>query len=290
MATAAAVTVEETLGILPRQTIDFSVPNPSATAQLSLPLYQGAGYRADFKTWSLLHNGGFMLFRLYVSEAIPVQLTLSAAASLVNGQSNCPITITVNGAVFVSSYSDHNPNFHPVSWVIPANLLRAGDNDIRITLDMSATTQLFINAVTVDQAVLSTQTIDFSVPNPSATAQLSLPLYQGAGYRSDFRTWSLLVNGGFMRFNLSLGQAVPVTFTLSLAASLVNGQANCPISITVNGSAFVSGYSDKNPNFHPQSWEIPQSLLTAGNNTIQVTLDQSATTQLFINAVTVSGE
>ena len=290
MATATAVEVDSTQGVLPKQTINLSVPNPSATPQLSMPLYQGAGYRADFKTWSLLVNGGFMLYRLYISEAIPVQLTLSVAASLVGGQSNCPITITVNGTAFVRSYSDHNPSFHNVSWVIPANLLRAGDNDIRVTLDMTASTQLFINAITVDQAVLSTQTIDFTVPNPSATAQLSMPLYQGAGYRADFKTWSLLVNGGFMRFNLSLGQAVPVQYTLSLAAALVGGQANCPISITVNGSVFVSGYSDKNANFHLQTWEIPQSLLRAGDNTIQVTLDASATTQLFINAVTVSGE
>jgi hypothetical protein len=93
-----------------------------------------------------------------------------------------------------------------------------------------------------------------------------------------------------MRFNLSLGQAIPVTFTLSLAAALVDGKANCPISITVNGSSFVSGYNDTNPNFHEQPWTIPQDRLHAGDNTIQVTLDLSATTQIFINAVTVSGE
>jgi hypothetical protein len=38
------------MGILPEQTIDFSVPNPQATAQFSLPLYQGAGYLGDFHT------------------------------------------------------------------------------------------------------------------------------------------------------------------------------------------------------------------------------------------------
>jgi len=46
------------MGILTKQTIDFSVPNPSATSQFSLPLYQGAGYREDFKTWSLLVMAG----------------------------------------------------------------------------------------------------------------------------------------------------------------------------------------------------------------------------------------
>lgn len=280
----------EVTGVLPKQTVNLSVPDPKATPQLCLPLYQGAGYRPDFKTWALLRNGGFMLFRLYLSETIPVDLTLGVCAALVGGQANCPITITVNDQVFVKSYSDHNPNFHDVKWTIPASLLHAGNNDLRIALDMTASTQLFINAVTVDQAVLSMQTIDLSVPDPKATVQLSMPLYHGAGYRSDFKTWSILSSGGFMRFQLSLGQAIPVTFALSLAASLVGGKANCPISITVNGWSLVAGYNDTDPNFHKKVWTIPQDRLHMGDNTIQVTLDLPATTQVFINAVTVSGE
>ena len=141
-----------------------------------------------------------------------------------------------------------------------------------------------------EAGVLPKQTIDFSVPNPSATAQLSLPLYQGAGYRADYKTWSLLVDGGFMKFDLQLGQAIPVRLTLSVAAALVNGKANCPISIDVNGQNLVSGYSDTNANFHDVSWEIPESMLRSGSNSIVVTLDHGASTQLFINAATVSGE
>ena len=282
--------VQEALGVLPKQTVNLSIPDPMATPQLCMPLYQGAGYRPDFNTWSLLYNGGFMLFRLYLSETLPVDLTLSACAALVGGQANCPITVTVNDQVFVKSYSDHNPNFHDVKWTIPAGLLRAGNNDIRIILDVFASTQLFINAITVDQAVLATQTVDLSVPDPSQTSQLSMPLYYGAGYRTDFKTWSILRSGGFMRFNLSLGQAIPVNFALNLAAALVQGKANCPISIAVNGWSLVSGYNDTDANFHKKAWTIPQDRLHTGDNTIQVTLDLSATTQIFINAVTVSGE
>lgn len=278
------------MGILPNQTIDFSVPNPKATAQLSLPLYQGAGYRPDFKTWSLLVCGGFMKFNLTLPQAIPVDLTLTLCASLVGGQANCPITITVNGQSFVNSYSDHNPNFHQQKFVIPQTLLHPGDNEIIIRLDYSATTQLFIQAVTVDQAVLSQQTIDFSVPNPIATAQLSLPLYQGAGYRPDFKTWSLLVNGGFFKLNLAVGEAIPVILTLGLCAALVDGKANCPISITVNGNSVVKGYRDTDCNFHSKAFNIAQKWLQAGNNEIRISLDADASTQMFINAVTVSGE
>jgi hypothetical protein len=278
------------MGVLPNQTIDFSVPNPKATAQFSMPLYQGAGFRSDFKTWSLLNNGGFMKFDLQIPQAIPVDLTLTLCASLVQGQANCPITITVNGQTFVRSYSDHDANFHKKTFVIPQELLHPGSNEVIVRLDYTATTQLFIQAATVDQAVLRQQTIDFSVPNPAATAQLSLPLYQGAGYRSDFKTWSLLVNGGFFKLNLSIADAIPVTLTLGLCAALVGGKANCPISITANGQPVVTGYRDGDCNFHSKAFDIASKLLHSGNNEIRISLDMDASTQMFINAATVSGE
>lgn len=136
--------------------------------------------------------------------------------------------------------------------------------------------------------VLPLQTIDFSVPNPSQTANLSLPLYQGAGYRAEYTTWSLLQNGGFMQFNLSLNSACRVSWGMNVCAAVSNGVTNNPISIHVNGFPFISGYSDHNVNFHPVVWTIPPSLLKAGNNTITVSLDASASTQFFIRSVTVS--
>ncbi|MES2382772.1 MAG: hypothetical protein V4538_17125 [Bacteroidota bacterium] len=276
------------MSTLPLQTINLSVANPSATANFSIPLYQGAGYRADFNTWSLLENGGFIQFNLSLPTAIPVALTLSVCAALVNGSANNPISITVNGQAFVNSYSDHQADFHNVSWVIPANLLVAGNNNITVTLDQSATTQLFINAATVDQAVLTTQTIDLSIPNPSATANFSIPLYQGAGYRSDYRTWSLLVNNGFIRFQVDLSSAVDVNFSMDLAAALVNGVANSPTAVTVNGKSFWS-LSPTSGGFSEFSNTIPAKLLTAGANIIEVTLANNATGQLFINSATVTG-
>jgi len=278
------------MGVLSKQTIDFSVPNPSATPQFSLPLYQGAGYREDFQTWSLLHSGGFMRFNLNVSKAIPVDLTLTLCASLVGGVANCPITIAVNTATLFRSYSDHNANWHDQTFVIPQDMLHPGDNAITLSLDVAATTQIFVKAATVDQAVLREQTIDFSVPNPVATAQLSMPLYQGAGYRPDFRTWSLLVNNGYMKFNLDVATPVPVNLTLGLCASLVQGKADCPISIMANGKSVVKGYRDTDCNFHRKSFTISADCLIPGKNDIVISLDGNASTQMFINAVTVSGE
>jgi hypothetical protein len=273
--------------ILPKQTIDFSVPNPSATGQFSLPLYQGAGYRPDFKTWSLLVSGGFMKFNLNISAAIPVKLTFNFCASLVDGVANCPVTITVNSKTLVQSYRDTNCNWHDKSFDIPQSLLCSGDNEIIISLDQSASTQMFIKAATVEQVILPKQTIDFSVPNPSATAQFSLPLYQGAGYRPDFQTWSLMRNSGFMKFNLNISDAIPVKLTFNFCASLVGGRANCPVTITVNSNTLVQSYRDTNCNWHDKSFDIPQSMLRSGDNEIIISLDKSASTQMFIKAATV---
>ncbi len=281
-------TATQETSTLPSQKINFSVPDPAATANLSLPLYQGAGYRSDYKTWSLLTGGGFMKFNLSLPGAIPVTFSMSLCASLVNGQSNCPISITVNGKSLVNSYSDHNANFHTASWTIAANLLSEGNNEIIVTLDNSATTQLFINSVAVDQAVLTTQSINLSVPNPSQSAQLSMPLYQGAGYRGDYKTWSLLVNNGFMRFQLDLSAAIDVKLSLDLAAALVSGVANAPSTVTVNGNEFWS-LNPTSGNFSVVSNTIPAKMLKAGANTIQLTLAPQATGQLFINDITVSG-
>lgn len=272
-----------TISTLPLQTIDFSVSNPQQTNNLSLPLYQGAGYREEYKTWSLLHSGGFMKFNLQVDQAIDVCWEMSVCASLVDGKANCPISITVNGKTFVSSYNDTNPHFHSVSWTIPANMLKAGGNEVVVSLDKSASTQLFINGVTVQQAVLLPQTIDFSVSDPKATANYSLPSYRGAGYRADFKTWSLLQNGGFMNFNLQLSDPVDIALSYGICSALVSGVANSPASVTVNGKAFWS-MDPKNANFQTVTHTIPASMLVSGANAIIISLDSTATGQLFINA------
>lgn len=135
---------------------------------------------------------------------------------------------------------------------------------------------------------LPSQTMNFSVDNPVPTANLSLVTSQGTGFRPEYSTWSFLANGGFMQFNLSLDAPCRVLWNMSVCAADVDGSTNNPLSITVNGFPFITGYSDHSTGFHADMWTIPPSLLKAGNNDITVTLDVSATTQLFIQGVTVS--
>ncbi|MCC4770493.1 hypothetical protein FXV91_09930 [Methanosarcina sp. DH2] len=132
------------------------------------------------------------------------------------------------------------------------------------------------------------QTIDFSIQDPKPTAQLSMTSHQGAGYREDFHTWSLLENDGFMKLNLNIPVPIPVTLTMGLCAALVDGKADCPFSIKVNGNFIVKGSRDNKCDFHPVEFTINESLLKAGDNEIIISLERDASTQLFINAATVS--
>lgn len=149
------------MAILPNQTIDLSVSDPSATQNLSIPFYQGAGYMPGNHCWALLVNGGFIRLNLNLPEAIDVDLSMSVVAALVEGHANCPITITVNGEILVQGYRDTNPGWHKVSWVIDKTKVRPGDNEIQITLDQDASTQFWIQSISVGNE-LPEQSIDLS--------------------------------------------------------------------------------------------------------------------------------
>ncbi|MCO5381170.1 MAG: hypothetical protein NHB15_02840 [Methanosarcina barkeri] len=143
----------------------------------------------------------------------------------------------------------------------------------------------------ITDKILAKQTMDLSVPKPKATPQLSMPINQGTEYRDDFHTWSLLVSGeGLMQFNLSIAKPIFVTLTLRLCAALVDGCANCPITITANGNSVESHYRDTNEHWHDKVFQLDKKWMKAGNNEISISLDEDAKTQLFIKAVTVLGE
>ena len=129
------------------QIIDFSVPNPSQTANYSLPLYQGAGYRADFSTWALLQVGGFMKFNLDVNVPSDegVILTFELSSSTIDGKSDCPTTISVNGTEIVKNYDPHIASFYWASWYVSPDIIKQGDNEVIISLT-GGNTQVFIKA------------------------------------------------------------------------------------------------------------------------------------------------
>ncbi len=141
--------------------------------------------------------------------------------------------------------------------------------------------------------VLLTQSLDLSVDPPvckpgNPCANLTLTSTAGAIYRSDFNTWSLVGSSEGITLDLNLTAPLPVVLTFNVAAALVAGQPNSPVSILVNGDTLVRKYADTNPNFHPVAWKIPTSLVQAGSNTVKIALTPDATVQYFINAITVA--
>jgi len=275
--------------VLPKQAIDFSIPNPSQTDNLSLPLYQGAGFDDYYRAWQLLVGGGFMKLNLDLVEPIATLLTLNECSMTVGSSSNNPFTITVNDRVLVAAFDDHNYNFHDVVHTIPAEWLRAGSNEIRITLDNNATSKVSFKSVGVQGVVLASQSMDLGVPEVSPTANLALASAAGCGYNSSFRSWQIERNGGAMQFNLKLAEPVDVTWTQTECSMTVGPSSANPISIKVNGQTLVSGFDDHNYNFHPVTWTIPYQWLKAGDNNVTISLDDNARSKVSISRVTVSG-
>ena len=136
------------------------------------------------------------------------------------------------------------------------------------------------------QRLLPTQTVNLAVNPPAQAAGLQVQSTGNAIFRSDVKSWSLLSGKG-ITFDLKLPAKMPVVWKMNVVAAIVGGKSNCPLSITVNGKKVVKDYADTNVHFHPVQFEIDASALQAGNNTVTVALEDYATTQLFINAVTV---
>jgi len=139
-------------GSLPTQTLNLSVQNPVPTANLSVGSLAGAIYRSDFNTWSLYITNTPITINLTLPAQMSVALTFSAAAALVQGQPNSPITITVNGNTLVTGYADTDAGWHLVPWKIPASMFKSGvdqTNEISVKLVQQAGNQYFIRGVTV---------------------------------------------------------------------------------------------------------------------------------------------
>ena len=122
------------------ETINLNTPSPSATSIFSMPLYQGASFNSQYGTWWINYVGGFMRFNLNLSgqdmSNIGVVINCILCSTTVNGVSNCPLTISVNGTNVVVNWDNHNNNFYSISWAVPLNLLNSGSggNTIQFTL------------------------------------------------------------------------------------------------------------------------------------------------------------
>ncbi|WP_138429826.1 phosphatidylinositol-specific phospholipase C domain-containing protein [Fodinibius saliphilus] len=139
----------QTVNTKSKQTIDFTVPNPSKTTNYSLPLYQGCDYNSQYDCWSINYVNGFFKFNLELPKKQGVNLIFQLCSATVHGKSNCPIDITVNGELLVSSFDPHIDHFYDMVWSVPADMLKAGDNEIVMKL-VGGHTKVFMKYAIVD--------------------------------------------------------------------------------------------------------------------------------------------
>ena len=143
-------------------------------------------------------------------------------------------------------------------------------------------------AATPQQAIPA-QAVDLAVPNPKRTQNLSLPLMQGCEFNSEFNGCQIIVDEGFLKFNLELPSSQTIRLTLNQCSSTVGGTSDNPITISVNEYTLIRSADDHNSYFHDVTYMITSQWLRQGNNSIRIQLDQNARTRITFKSVGVAG-
>ena len=139
------------------------------------------------------------------------------------------------------------------------------------------------------QQAIPAQAVDLTVPNPKRTQNLSLPLMQGCEFNSEFKGCQIVVDEGFLKFNLELASTQNIRLTLNQASMTVGGTSDNPVTITVNDYTLIRSSDDHNSHFHDVPYIITSQWLHQGNNSIRIQLDQNARTRVTLKSVAVAG-
>jgi hypothetical protein len=141
----------------------------------------------------------------------------------------------------------------------------------------------------IPQQAIPAQAVDLTVPNPKRTQNLSLPLMQGCEFNAEFKGCQIIVDEGFLKFNLELPSTQYIRLTLNQASMTVGGTSDNPITITVNDYTLIRSADDHNSHFHEVAYIITSQWLHQGNNSIRIQLDQNARTRISFKSVGVAG-
>lgn len=279
------------MGVL--QTINFNTPNPVSAANLvfNSPADQIPHYRSDGNCWSIEGSGGFN-FAVTMPNVTGMLLSLTFCGEMFNNQLIGIIDIVVNGNPVVTAYTLESGNWYTQSWFIRSSYFHQGSNTLSINLNPS--TQLngiWLQSVSATFEQMQKQTIDLSVASPVNTSNLSFPkqIKSNVIFNDSSNCWQGTAPDASIVINLIVPPPVRgVNLILSLCSSTVNGIANSPISISINGSTLVSNCIVTNTGFIPFGWYIQPSLLGSGLNIIQITLQsEQNVTPICINSATV---
>jgi len=112
---------------------------------------------------------------------------------------------------------------------------------------------------------------------------------QGCEFNAEFKGCQIIVDEGFLKFNLELASTQSIRLTLNQASMTMGGTSDNPITITVNDYTLIRSADDHNSNFHDVTYTITSQWLHQGNNSIRIQLDQSARTRITFKSVGVQG-
>jgi hypothetical protein len=126
------------------------------------------------------------------------------------------LAVAVNGLPLegVSEVTDARAS--RVTWLLPSNLLRRGENEVAVRVDQKAPTSLAVAAASFEQDYhLGWQTASLAEHEPRPAPNLALAFWKECSYTGSY--WSV-EPGGLLQFRLLLPQPGPVNFTLHLGA------------------------------------------------------------------------
>jgi 2',3'-cyclic-nucleotide 2'-phosphodiesterase (5'-nucleotidase family) len=129
----------------------LAMTSKEATLGFTLTKQQGSCYRNDLKSWCLQSKNGFMEFELDVDNAREFMLGLELCSGAVNGKMDCPIDILVNDAQVVQGFDKKDWAFREYSFAISKDKLKKGKNKIRVVLQNTAKTCMFIKSVKIGE-------------------------------------------------------------------------------------------------------------------------------------------
>ncbi len=265
----------------------------SAISNLAVVNKTGATFRSDFNTWSMQDtNNTGITFSFSLTQASEVQLRMKTAAAIVDNVPNCPIKIMVNSSpLFLdrnpdnsdlnNTYTDTNDHWHEVEWSISADQLNVGStNTVDIYLADPATTQYFIQSITLNPELNSYYEVDLSTATATTTVgygsspitEFSFTPAQSAGYTYDSGSQAVVLTPeplpGKLTFDLTLDKLTMVQFAMKVTSSYTK---NCSIRVSANGNSVLTESCANLDGFANILFQIPQADLVAGSNSIVVT-------------------
>ena len=187
------------------ESIDFFLEKPISRSSLKLEQTVGCNYRSDMSAWEIKDSRGYFEFTINLGEKHGVGIVLRSCSSLVNGSTNCPITVSINGNNLITGYDPHQVHWYDKLFYIPPTMMTVGDNTLRVQAD-GGSTVFFLQKVILSCFQVQPQqqsewcwaacTVSIATyHNPSITWN------QGLLVNAELRQTTCIVNGSTLQCN-----------------------------------------------------------------------------------------